>query len=72
MPKKSDNEDTPIPRRERGAPRKSLLVRLTPELHEELRRWADHELRSLNAHIEYLLREALRRRHAGRSGRPEP
>jgi len=29
---------------------------------EELRRWAAHDLRSLNAHIEYLLREALKRR----------
>jgi hypothetical protein len=28
----------------------------------ELRAWAGQDLRSLNAHIEYLLREALRRR----------
>jgi hypothetical protein len=27
-----------------------------------LRAWASHDLRSVNAHIEYLLREAVRRR----------
>jgi len=28
----------------------------------ELKAWADQELRSLNGHLEYLLREAVRRR----------
>lgn len=46
----------------KGSSRKAFLVRLSPELHAELRRWADAELRSLNAHIEYLLRDAVRRR----------
>ena len=46
----------------RGSSRKAFLVRLPPDLHDELRRWADAELRSLNAHIEYLLREAVRRK----------
>lgn len=44
------------------AQRKSFLLRLPPELQEELNRWAKDELRSLNAQIEYLLREALRQR----------
>ncbi len=44
------------------AERKSFLLRLPPELIEELNRWAKDELRSLNAQIEYLLRESLRRR----------
>lgn len=43
-------------------PRKSFPLRLSPELYEELRRWADQEFRSVNAQIEYLLREAVRRR----------
>ena len=42
------------------AQRKSFLLRLPPELVEELNRWAKDELRSLNAQIEYLLRDALR------------
>lgn len=41
--------------------RKGFLLRLPPELMEELNRWARDELRSLNAQIEYLLREAVRK-----------
>lgn len=44
------------------AERKSFLLRLPPDLMEELNRWAKDELRSLNAQIEYALREALRKR----------
>jgi len=42
--------------------RKPFLLRLPPELMVELRRWADGELRSLNGHIEFLLRQAVKRR----------
>jgi hypothetical protein len=42
------------------ADRKAFLVRLDPALHEALQRWADGDLRSLNAQIEFLLRRALR------------
>jgi hypothetical protein len=46
--------------------RKELVLRIDPALHDELRRWADSELRSLNAQIEYLLRRAVeQRRRAG-------
>lgn len=44
--------------------RKAFLVRIDPKLHDALRRWADDELRSINAQVAYVLREALRR--AGR------
>ncbi len=50
------------------AERKSFLLRLDPATHEALQRWADAELRSLNAQIEFLLRGALR--EAGRL--PDP
>ena len=43
------------------AQRKSFLLRLPPELYEELNRWASDELRSLNSQIEYTLREAVRK-----------
>lgn len=49
------------------APRKSFLLRISPELYENLERWAADELRSANAQIEYLLTDAVRR--AGRDGR---
>ncbi len=48
--------------------RKAFLLRLPPELMSELRSWAGGELRSLNAHIEYLLREAVRRRRGKEPG----
>lgn len=41
------------------AERKPFLLRLDPSTHEALQRWADLELRSLNAQIEFLLRRAL-------------
>jgi hypothetical protein len=42
------------------AQRKPFLLRLDPATHEALQKWADAELRSLNAQIEFLLRRALR------------
>lgn len=41
------------------AERKTFLLRLDPALHESLQRWANDDLRSLNAQIEFLLRRAL-------------
>ena len=46
--------------------RKPFLLRLPPELMAELRSWAAQDLRSLNAHIEYLLREATKSRRKGK------
>jgi hypothetical protein len=43
---------------------KRFLLRLNPDLFETLRRWADDDLRSINAQIEYLLADQARR--AGR------
>lgn len=42
------------------ASRKSFPLRLDPAVYEALQRWADADMRSVNAHIEYLLRRALR------------
>ena len=39
--------------------RKNLLLRLDPAVHDALSRWANDELRSTNAQIEFLLRRAL-------------
>jgi hypothetical protein len=43
---------------------KRFLLRLDPALFEALRRWANDDLRSINAQIEYLLTDQARR--AGR------
>ncbi len=42
--------------------RKSFLLRLSPEVYEELSRLAAQEFRSVNAQIEVMLRESLRQR----------
>lgn len=46
------------------AEKKAYPLRINVEVLEALQRWADDELRSANAQIEYVLRDALRR--AGR------
>jgi hypothetical protein len=46
------------------AKKKQFPLRLDPKLFEALERWADDEFRSVNAHIEFLLREAVKK--AGR------
>ena len=43
---------------------KRFLLRLSPDLFDALRHWADDDMRSINAQIEYLLTEQARR--AGR------
>ncbi|MFF0130905.1 hypothetical protein [Streptomyces mirabilis] len=47
------------PQPQQPQPRKQVLLRLDPLVHEALARWAADELRSANAQIEYLLRRAL-------------
>lgn len=47
--------------------RKSVLLRMDPAVHDALARWAADDLRSFNAHVELLLRRALK--EAGRAPR---
>ncbi len=42
--------------------KKAFLLRIDPELWAEIERLAQSELRSVNAQVEYLLRDALDRR----------
>ncbi len=46
--------------------KKAYPLRINATVLEAMQRWSDDELRSLNAQIEYVLREALRK--AGRLG----
>ena len=48
------------------ADRKPFLLRMDPAVLEAVQRWANDDLRSLNAQIEFLLRRALQ--DAGRTG----
>ena len=59
-------EGRPPASQARARERKSMLLRLDPAVHEALARWAADDLRSTNAHVEWLLRRALEQ--AGRLG----
>ena len=50
--------------------RKAFLLRVDPDLLESVQRWANDDLRSLNAQIEFLLRRALQ--DAGRLPKSAP
>ena len=38
---------------------RQVLLRVDPAVHDALMRWANDEFRSVNAHVEMLLRRAL-------------
>lgn len=48
--------------------KKAYPLRINVEIIDAVQRWADDDLRSVNAQIEFILRDALRR--AGRLPRP--
>ena len=54
-----DPEGAPPATPARAAPRKSVLLRLDPAVHDALARWAADDLRSVNAQIEMILRRSL-------------
>jgi hypothetical protein len=41
--------------------KKAYPLRINAQVLDAIQRWADDELRSLNAQIEYVLRDALRK-----------
>lgn len=41
--------------------RKSFLLRLNPDLYQNLEAWAQQEFRSVNGQIEFILREAIKK-----------
>jgi hypothetical protein len=49
--------------------KKAYPLRINAVVLEAMQRWSDDELRSLNAQIEYVLREALRK--SGRMKAPD-
>ena len=51
------------------AEKKAFPLRISAQVLDAVQRWSDDELRSLNAQIEYVLREALRKN--GRLKTPE-
>lgn len=43
------------------AKKKQFPLRIDPLIFDQIEHWANDEFRSVNSHIEYLLREALKR-----------
>ena len=51
---------------------KSFLLRINAALWREIEAWAQEDFRSVNGQVEYLLREAVRRRQGQRTQESEP
>ena len=51
--------------KEREKAKKQELLRLSPSLWDDIAAWAEDDFRSINAQIEFLLTEAVRRRKKG-------
>ncbi|HEX3078103.1 MAG TPA: Arc family DNA-binding protein [Lachnospiraceae bacterium] len=48
--------------KEKEKSKKQVLLRLSPNLWNELASWAEDDFRSINSQIEYLLAECVRNR----------
>jgi len=42
--------------------KKAVPLRISPELYQEIRAWAEQDLRSVNSQIEVILRDAVQKR----------
>jgi hypothetical protein len=55
-----------------AADKKAYPLRISATVLEAMQRWADDELRSVNAQIEYVLREALQKNGRIKAGKVTP
>jgi hypothetical protein len=55
-----------------AAEKKAYPLRISAVVLEAMQRWSDDDLRSVNAQIEYVLREALRKAGRLKPGKSEP
>lgn len=54
------------------AKKKAFALRVSEPVMQAMQRWADDDLRSLNAQIEWVLREALKKSGRLRGGKVHP
>lgn len=52
--------------------KKAYPLRISAAVLDAMQRWSDDDLRSLNAQIEYVLRDALRQTGRLKPGKPAP
>lgn len=55
-----------------AAEKKAYPLRISARVLDAMQRWSDDELRSVNAQIEYVLRDALRRAGRLKAAEPKP
>jgi hypothetical protein len=55
-----------------AAEKKAYPLRISATVLDAMQRWSDDELRSVNAQIEYVLREALRKAGRLKPGKSKP
>jgi hypothetical protein len=55
-----------------AAEKKAYPLRISAVVLDAMQRWSDDELRSVNAQIEYVLRDALRKAGRLKPGKNEP
>jgi hypothetical protein len=56
-----------------GESRKPFLLRIDPKLWSEIESWAQEEMRSVNGQIEFLLKQAVKKRKDQQSSTaPDP
>lgn len=48
--------------------RKSFLLRINPDLWKEIEGWAQEDMRSVNAQVEFLLKQAVAKRRGKADG----
>ena len=51
--------------------RKSFLLRINPGLWKEIEAWAEEDMRSVNAQIEFLLKQAVVKRRGASGDAPD-
>jgi len=55
----------------RKPPPKNFALRISPDLYAALERWAADDLRSVNAQIEYLLSQSVRKAGRWKAAAPD-
>lgn len=52
--------------KEKEKTKKQMVLRLSPELWNDIAAWAEEDFRSINGQVEYLLSECVRNRKKGK------
>lgn len=66
--KRPEGRDSP-PLQRTKVEKKRVLLRIDPSLHNDLRVWAEDDFRSINAQIEFLLKQAVAKRKEPKANR---